>query len=150
MTDSADGDLTVVLVHGGFLGPWIWADVVRELSRDGLRPVCVDLPSCRGTGTKLAGLADDVQAVRAALDGCARAVVCGHSYAGLVVTEAAAGHPAVRHLIYLAAAIPDAGDSLTSLAAASTPPPAGSGRGPGPGRARARARRSSSARTAGS
>ena len=77
MTDSADGDLTVVLVHGGFLGPWIWADVVRELSRDGLRPVCVDLPSCRGTGTKLAGLADDVQAVRAALDGCARAVVCG-------------------------------------------------------------------------
>ena len=55
MTDSADGDLTVVLVHGGFLGPWIWADVVRELSRDGLRSVCVDLPSCRGTGTKLAG-----------------------------------------------------------------------------------------------
>ena len=133
MTDSADGDLTVVLVHGGFLGPWIWADVVRELSRDGLRPVCVDLPSCRGTGTKLAGLADDVQAVRAALDGCARAVVCGHSYAGLVVTEAAAGHPAVRHLIYLAAAIPDAGDSLTSLAAARPPAPATAGAGAGAG-----------------
>ena len=135
MTDSADGDLTVVLVHGGFLGPWIWADVVRELSQDGLRSVCVDLPSCCGTGPELAGLADDVQAVRAALDGCARAVVCGHSYAGLVVTEAAAGHPAMRHLIYLAAAIPDAGDSLTSLAAASArapaPAPAGEGQGAG-------------------
>ena len=129
MTDSADGDLTVVLVHGGFLGPWIWADVVRELSRDGLRSVCVDLPSCQGAGPELAGLADDVQAVRAALDGCTRAVVCGHSYAGLVVTEAAAGHPAVRHLIYLAAAIPDAGDSLTSLAAASARTPAGEGQG---------------------
>lgn len=81
------------------------------------------LPSC-GTGTELAGLTDDVQAVRAALDGCARAVVCGHSYAGLVVTEAAAGHPAVRHLIYLAAAIPDTGDSLASLAAASARAPA--------------------------
>lgn len=55
MTESADGDLTVVLVHGGFLGPWIWADVVRELSRDGLRSVCVDLPSCDGTGPELAG-----------------------------------------------------------------------------------------------
>jgi pimeloyl-ACP methyl ester carboxylesterase len=122
-----DGGLTVVLVHGGFLGPWIWADVVRELSRDGLRSVCVDLPSCQSSGPELAGLADDVRAVRAALDGCARAVICGHSYAGLVVTEAAAGHPAVRHLIYLAAAIPDVGDSLTSLATASPPAPAGEG-----------------------
>jgi hypothetical protein len=51
--------------------------VVRELSRDGLRSVCVDLPACRGTGTKLAGLADDVQAVRAALDGCARPAALG-------------------------------------------------------------------------
>jgi pimeloyl-ACP methyl ester carboxylesterase len=129
VTDSVDGGLTVVLVHGGFLGPWIWADVVRELSRDGLRSVCVDLPSCQSAGPELAGLADDVRAVRAALDGCARAVICGHSYAGLVVTEAAAGHPAVRHLIYLAAAIPDAGDSLTSLATASPPAPAGEGEG---------------------
>jgi pimeloyl-ACP methyl ester carboxylesterase len=122
VTDSADGDLTAVLVHGGFLGPWIWADVVRQLSRDGIRSVCVDLPSCQDTGPDLAGLADDVRAVRTVLDGCTSAVVCGHSYAGMVVSEAAAGHPAVRHLIYLAAAIPDAGDSLTSLAEASMPP----------------------------
>lgn len=74
------------------------------------------------TGSWLADLYDDANAVRAAVDKAGRDVVlCGHSYAGMVITQAAAGpHPAVRHLVYLAAAIPDAGDSLATLAEAST------------------------------
>jgi len=52
-------------------------------------------------------------------------LLCGHSYGGAVITEAAAGpHPAVRHLVYLAGAVPDEGDSLADLA----PGPAQGGR----------------------
>jgi hypothetical protein len=76
VTDSADSDLTVVLVRR--------LSRALDLGRCGAgtqprRPplVCVDLPACRGTGTKLAGLAGDVQAVRAALDGCARPAALG-------------------------------------------------------------------------
>jgi pimeloyl-ACP methyl ester carboxylesterase len=108
-----------VLVHGGFLGPWIWADTVRLLKARGVRSVTVDLPSSQDGSERLPGLHDDAEAVRDALNGCADAVLCGHSYAGAVISEAAAGpHRAVRHLAFLAAAVPDAGDSLTSLAEA--------------------------------
>jgi len=86
---------TAVLVHGGFLGPWIWADTVSLLDARGVRSVTVDLPSCRDGGGRLAGLHDDAEAVRGALDGCDGAVLCGHSYAGAAISEAAAGpHPA--------------------------------------------------------
>ena len=44
-------------------------------------------------------------------------VVCGHSYGGFVITEAAANHPAVRRLVYLAAYMPDEGETLISLTA---------------------------------
>jgi pimeloyl-ACP methyl ester carboxylesterase len=92
----------VVLVHGGFLGPWIWTETIEELERQGLRALSVDLPSMRGPD---ADLRDDARAVR------------DHSYAGMVINEAAAGpHRAVRHLVYLTAAIPDSGDSLAGLA----------------------------------
>jgi len=121
MIDDRPHDVTAVLVHGGFLGPWIWDDVVKALGEEGIPAVCPDLPSCRETG-RLADLHDDARAVRSALDGLRDVVLCGHSYAGLVISEAAAGpHRAVRHLVFLAAAIPDVGDSLTSLAEAGSP-----------------------------
>jgi pimeloyl-ACP methyl ester carboxylesterase len=104
----------VVLVHGGFLGPWIWAKTIEELERQGLRSLSVDLPSMRGPN---ADLHDDARAVRDLLDGLDEVVLCGHSYAGVVISEAAAGpHRAVRQLVYLTAAIPDSGDSLVGLA----------------------------------
>lgn len=121
MNNSQPRDITAVLVHGGFLGPWIWVDTVRLLSEHNIPSVCADLPSSRDKGS-LADLHDDAQAVREILDGYSDVVLCGHSYAGLVVSDAAAGpHKAVRHLVFLAAAIPDVGDSLTSLAEASSP-----------------------------
>lgn len=119
MNDSQPRDVAAVLVHGGFLGPWIWADTVRLLREHKVPSVCADLPSSRDTDGSPAGLHDDARAVREILDGCSDVVLCGHSYAGLVVSEAAAGpHQAVRHLVFLAAAVPDVGDSLTSLAGA--------------------------------
>jgi alpha-beta hydrolase superfamily lysophospholipase len=39
------GAATVVLVHGGFLGAWVWADVVAALEARGIRAVALDLPS---------------------------------------------------------------------------------------------------------
>jgi pimeloyl-ACP methyl ester carboxylesterase len=119
VTNRRARDVTAVLVHGGFLGPWIWADTVKLLEARAVRSVTVDLPSSQDGGDRLADLHDDAEAVRDALDGCTDAVLCGHSYAGAVVSEAAAGpHPAVRHLVFLAAAVLDIGDSLASLAQA--------------------------------
>jgi pimeloyl-ACP methyl ester carboxylesterase len=51
------------------------------------------------------------------MDGLDEVVLCGHSSAGMVISEAAAGpHRAVRQLVYLTAAIPDSGDSLAGPA----------------------------------
>lgn len=127
MNDRQPADVTAVLVHGGFLGPWIWADTAKLLQERGVRSVSVDLPSSQDSGDRLADLHDDAEAVRDALNGCTDAVLCGHSYAGAVISEAAAGpHRAVRYLVFLAAAVPDVGDSLASLAeAASRNNPAG-------------------------
>ena len=91
MTNRQARHATAVLVHGGFLGPWIWADTVRLLEARGVRPVTVDLPSSQDSSDRLPGLHDDAEAVRDALNGCADAVLCGHSYAGAVISEAAAG-----------------------------------------------------------
>jgi pimeloyl-ACP methyl ester carboxylesterase len=61
----------------------------------------------------------DAEAMRRVLDDArAPVLLCAHSAGGAVITEAAAGpHASVRHLVYLAAAVPDAGDSLASLMA---------------------------------
>ncbi len=119
MTRRQAPHITAVLVHGGFLGPWIWTDTVKLLAARGVRSVTVDLPSSQDSSDRLPGLHDDARAVRDALSGCADALLCGHSYAGAVISEAAAGpHRAVRHLVFLAAAVPDVGDSLASLAGA--------------------------------
>jgi pimeloyl-ACP methyl ester carboxylesterase len=110
--------VTVVLVHGGFLGAWVWVDVVSELEGRGLRAVALDLPSVASEGGGEVGdLYADAEAVRRVLDQAgAPVLLCGHSAGGAVITEAAAGpHPAVRRLVYLTAAVPDAGDSLASL-----------------------------------
>ncbi len=121
-------EVTAVLVHGGFLGPWIWQDVVTGLAGPGIPSVCVELLSSRAENGRLADLHDDARAVRAVLDNRANVVLCGHSYAGAVISEAAAGpHPAVRHLVFLAAAVPDVGDSLASLAAAGVTSASGPG-----------------------
>lgn len=112
---------TVVLVPGGFTGAWMWADVVELLEREHLAAVALELPTI-GAGSADADFYADARVVREALDQLSPPVLlCGHSYGGAVITEAAAGpHPAVRHLVYLTAAVPDAGDSLASLM---QPPP---------------------------
>ncbi len=105
---------SVVLVHGGFLGPWLWEDVQRVLQTRGVHSVAPDLPS---VGERMGDLGADVACVVEALKVVGPSVLCGHSYAGLVVTEAAADEAVeVTHLAYLAAAVPDEGQSMQALA----------------------------------
>ena len=69
----------------------------------------IDLPSNDGAS----GLADDAAAIRSALDEIgAPTVVVGHSYGGIAVSEGAAGAPNAVGLVYLAAFMLDAGESL--------------------------------------
>jgi pimeloyl-ACP methyl ester carboxylesterase len=108
---------TAVLVHGAWHGGWCWDRVVEGLSAAGVRAVAVDLPGHGADAGPLGDLHDDaarVQEVISTLD--SKVVLVGHSYGGAVVTEAGA-HPAVSHVVYLAALALDAGETCSSAAA---------------------------------
>jgi pimeloyl-ACP methyl ester carboxylesterase len=87
---------TVLLAHGAWHGAWCWDGVVSRLGAEGLDVVAVDLPSVTSGGD----MYDDARAVREVLDATpGDKVVVGHSYGGIVITEAAAGAEGVRHLV---------------------------------------------------
>jgi pimeloyl-ACP methyl ester carboxylesterase len=94
----------------------MWTDVAALLEEEGIEAIAVELPTI-GEDSAGADFYADARAVRELLDRLEPPVVlCGHSYGGAVITEAAAGpHPAVRELVYLTAAVPGAGDSMVSL-----------------------------------
>jgi pimeloyl-ACP methyl ester carboxylesterase len=97
-------EVGAVLVHGLWHGDWAWDGVRARLEALGVPHAAVDLP--------LTGFEDDVAATVAALDRFGRpAVLVGHSYGGAVIT-AAAEHPQVRHLLYLAAFALAEGESV--------------------------------------
>ena len=68
----------------------------------------------------LGDLGVDAAALRETLDGLDRAVVCGHSYGGAVIGEGAAAHPAVRHLVFVAAIVLEPGESCAASVTASS------------------------------
>jgi pimeloyl-ACP methyl ester carboxylesterase len=94
----------------------MWTDVATLLEAEGIGAVTVELPTI-GEQSAGADFYADARAVRELLDGLEPPVLlCGHSYGGAVITEAASGpHPAVRELVYLTAAVPGRGDSMVSL-----------------------------------
>jgi pimeloyl-ACP methyl ester carboxylesterase len=98
----------VVLVHGFFADGSGWRGVADILTRDGYRVTVVQQPET--------SLADDVQAtVRAVEAQPGPSILVGHSYGGMVITEAGT-NPKVAGLVYVAAFEPDAGESLKDLA----------------------------------
>jgi pimeloyl-ACP methyl ester carboxylesterase len=103
----------VVLVHGGFVDGSGWQGVHAELRKQGYAVTVVQNPTT--------SLADDVLATKRALaaqDG--PAILVGHSYGGVVITEAG-NDPKVAALVYVAAFAPDAGESVAALI--KDPPP---------------------------
>jgi pimeloyl-ACP methyl ester carboxylesterase len=103
----------VVLVHGGFVDGSGWQGVYDALSADGFRVSVVQNPT--------QSLEGDVEATRQVLDDMdGDVVLVGHSYGGVVITEAGT-HPSVSALVYIAAFAPDKGESVNTLIA--NPPP---------------------------
>ncbi len=99
---------TIVLVHGAFAESASWNGVIARLQEKGVTAVAVANPL-----RSLAGDAAYVRDVIASIDG--PVVLAGHSYGGLVITEAAADNPAVVGLVYVAAFVPETGQSAFEL-----------------------------------
>jgi len=113
---------TVVLVHGAWGGSWCWERVVPLLEQRGVQAVTVDLPSVGAEPDDECSLAADAAVVTRVLDGGdGPFLVCGHSYGGMVVTQATAGRSDVARLVYLCAFMPDAGDSLFTITGGAAP-----------------------------
>src|SRR5437867_5357398 len=109
----AKQSLNVVLVHGGFVDGAGWKGVYGILKKDGYSVSIVQNPTL--------SLADDVAATKLILAAQDRPVILvGHSYGGVVITEAG-NDPRVAGLVYIAAFAPDKGESVDSLI--KNPPP---------------------------
>ena len=103
----------VVLVHGGFVDGSGWEGVYQMLKKDGYKVSIVQNPTL--------SLADDVAATKriiAMQDG--PVILVGHSYGGVVITEAG-NDSKVERLVYIAAFAPDEGESVEALI--KDPPP---------------------------
>jgi pimeloyl-ACP methyl ester carboxylesterase len=106
---GAPGVRNIVLVHGAWADGSCWSEIIPLLQAQGYNVTAVQNP--------LTSLADDVAATRRVLarqDG--PTVLVGHSYAGMVITEAG-DDPKVVSLVYLAARAPDANEDFNALAA---------------------------------
>lgn len=108
-----------VLVHGAYADGSCWADVIPKLQARGMTIASVQNP--------LRTLEEDVavtQRTLALMDG--PTVLIGHSYSGMIVTQAGTD-PKVTALVYIAARAPDAGEDYTALAKTFAAPPASAG-----------------------
>ncbi|MFF7209896.1 alpha/beta fold hydrolase [Streptomyces sp. NPDC008238] len=105
---------TVVLVHGAFADASSWSPVVERLESAGYEVVAPANPlrGLTGDSTYTASVLKDI-------DG--PVVLVGHSYGGAVISAAAAGNRNVRALVYVAAFMPDTGETLGGLSARFAP-----------------------------
>src|SRR5256714_1741240 len=110
---SHSAEITLVLVHGGFVDGSGWEGVYRILKKDGYSVTIVQNPTI--------SLADDVAATKRIVHAQNGPVILvGHSYGGAVITEAG-NDPQVAGLVYIAAFAPDKGESVSTLI--KDPPP---------------------------
>lgn len=102
---------TIVLVHGAFADASSWGGEVAALQKQGY--------DVRAIANPLENLDSDAESVKdflATLSG--PIVLVGHSYGGSVITNAAAGNPNVKALVYVDATAPDVGESTAALSGA--------------------------------
>src|SRR3954471_12770151 len=113
MVGLSGSPVSIVLVHGGFVDGAGWEGVYNILKKDGYNVSIVQNPTT--------SLADDVAATKLVIAQAQQPVVLvGHSYGGVVITEAGRD-PKVAGLVYIAAFAPDKGESVASIIA--NPPP---------------------------
>jgi pimeloyl-ACP methyl ester carboxylesterase len=116
---SAPKAQNVVLVHGLFADGSSWSEVIPRLQAAGLNVTSVQNPL-----TTLPEAVDAALRVLAQQKG--PTVLAGHSFSGMIVTDAGV-HPNVSAVVYVAARAPDAGEDYTALAAKFPAPPASAG-----------------------
>src|ERR1700740_1237846 len=116
---SAPKARNVVLVHGLFADGSSWSEVIARLQAAGLNVTSVQNPL-----TTLPEAVASAQRVLARQDG--PTVLVGHSFSGMIVTEAGV-HPNVSAVVYVAARAPDADEDYTALAKTYPTPPASAG-----------------------
>ncbi|UWR10335.1 alpha/beta fold hydrolase [Sulfitobacter mediterraneus] len=106
--DEAPAPITAVLVHGAFADGSSWHKVIPELHDAGLNVISVQNP--------LSSLEDDVATTLRAIDSAEGSVVLvGHSWGGIVITEAGM-HDKVQSLVYISSYAPSVGESLLDIA----------------------------------
>jgi len=99
---------TVVLVHGAFADASGWYGVQERLEDKGYKVISPANP-LRGVSADAAYIKSVLSQIRGPI------VLVGHSYGGVVITNAATGNPNVKALVYIAAYAPDAGDTVLTL-----------------------------------
>jgi len=105
--DAASTVRNIVLVHGAFADGSSWAKVIPLLEAKGLRATAVQNP--------LSSLADDVAATKRAIaNQNGPVILVGHSWAGMVISEAG-NDPKVAGLVYIVALVPDEGQAASDV-----------------------------------
>ena len=99
---------TIVLVHGAFADSSGWGGVITKLNKDGYTAIAASNP-LRTLAGDAASVADLVKSIPGDV------VLVGHSYGGLVITEAAIGSKNVKALVYVGGFIPAPGESASVL-----------------------------------
>ncbi len=122
--------MKIIFVHGAlvFDGAWWWSRMVEPLAALGLGSRAVELPSCvappGASGGTVGDMYADADAIRAALDEEDEPIVLvGHSYGGMVITDAAAGHENVERLVYVTSVMPEHNETMASLGGSREPGP---------------------------
>ena len=99
---------TIVLVHGGYADSSCWNATIQELQHKGYTTICGSNP--------LRGIPTDAPYIGSLLDSIDGPVVLvAHSMGGTVITNAAAGKTNVKALVYIAAFVPDVGETQGEL-----------------------------------
>jgi pimeloyl-ACP methyl ester carboxylesterase len=115
---------TLIFVHGACVrdAAWWWSRMIEPLAGHGIASVTVPLPSCGETGAELGDLYADAWACTQAIERTdAPVILCGHSYGGMVITEAGVDER-VTQLLYVVSVMPEAGQSMADLTASEPAP----------------------------
>jgi pimeloyl-ACP methyl ester carboxylesterase len=117
---QAAGKPVIVLVHGAFEDAHVWYAVSARLQTNGYRVIDVNLPGRPSAPMAAKLVSADLyrDTVLKAIDGETHPVVLiGHSFGGIAISAAAEAAPArIRTLVYVAAYLPQNGESMLSLA----------------------------------
>src|SRR6187402_1481075 len=110
---------TIILVHGAWADATAWQAVVPLLKAQGHEVIAVNLPGHGTDATSFTNISlqSYTEVVKNAIGDRKNVVLVGHSMAGLVISQVAEEIPAqIKELVYLAAYLPQNGESLLSLA----------------------------------